>query len=131
MTKKSLKKRIIRWVKRISVSILLVGIVSGAVGCLLIFSFILGVASPDRTQYLRDSMFYVLPGMGILLLLLSWLLLTGKHKLSSKELKERAKRRPDLVCKNCGQMPTLHIDYDGGSKTLYGNRCPYCGHRLF
>jgi len=131
LPKKSLKKRMKRLIKRIPLSILLVGSISGLVGCLLIFSFILGVASPEGLLYLRDSAFYALLGMGILLLLLSWLLLTGKYKLSSKELKERAKRRPDLVCKNCGQMPALHIDDEGGSKTLYGNRCPYCGHRLF
>ncbi|MHA2400305.1 MAG: hypothetical protein ACXADU_15635 [Promethearchaeota archaeon] len=62
---------------------------------------------------------------------LSYVLLSGKYKLSQKELEERRKREPDLSCKNCGRTPSLGIDYEGGSKTLYGNRCPYCGRRMY
>ena len=133
MKKKRRKKKdgTIKRIKRIPFSIIVVGLIAGLIGSLIVLSCLSGLRSADREQFLNDGMFYSFLGFGIILLVLSYFLLSGKYKLSSKELDERAKRHPNLTCKNCGQMPTLYIDYEGGSKTLYGNRCPYCGHRLY
>jgi hypothetical protein len=125
------KKGIIERMKRLPFSIVLIGLISGLIGCVIVYSCLTALTSADRDQFLNAGMFYAFFGFGIMLLVFSYFLLSGKYKLSLKEKSERAKRQPDLMCKNCGQRPTLYIDDEGGSKTLYGNRCPYCGHRLF
>ncbi len=131
--KKKRKKKdgIIERIRRLPLSILVIGLIAGLIGILIVLSFLSGLTSADRDEFLNDGMFYSFLGLGIILLALSYLLLSGKYKLSSKELDERMKRHPNLTCENCGRMPSLGIDYDGGSKTLYGNKCPYCGHRLY
>ena len=125
------KKRVIKRIKELPASIKVVGLLTGLVGSVFLLSCILGLTSTYGLRYLQDTMFYMILGMSIILLALSYLLLSGKYKLSKRELRKRAERKPDLVCENCGRSPSLGIDYDGGTKTLYGNRCPYCGHRLF
>lgn len=125
--KKKRKKKI----KKLPFSILVVGMISALVGITLMLSSIFGLISTYGPKYLQEPMFYTILGMGILLFALSYILLTGKYKLSRKELRERGKRHPKLTCKHCGRTPSLGIDYEGGTKTIYGNHCPYCGHRLY
>ncbi len=133
MKKKRRKKKdgIIERIRRLPFSIIVIGLIAGLIGILIVLSCLSGLTSAERDQFLNDGMFYSFLGLGIILLVSSFFLLSGKYKLSSEELDERMKRHPNLVCENCGRMPSLGIDYDGGSKTLYGNRCPYCGHRMF
>lgn len=133
MKKKKRKKKrgIIERMKRLPFSIVFIGLIAGLGGIVIVVSCLSALTSADRDQFLRTGMFYAFFGFGILLLVFSYFLLSGRYILSQKEKSERVKRQPDLMCRNCGQRPTLHIDEEGGSKTLYGNRCPYCGHRLF
>jgi hypothetical protein len=127
----SKKKQLFKRIKEIPASIIVVGLLSGLIGSVFLLSCIWGLTTTHGLKYLQDTMLYIILGMGILLLALSYLLLSGKYKLSRRELRKRGKREPDLVCKNCGMSPSLGIDYEAGRKTLYGNRCPSCGHRMF
>jgi DNA-directed RNA polymerase subunit RPC12/RpoP len=125
------KKQLFKRFKEIPASVIIVGLLSGLIGGVFLLSCILGLTTTYGLEYLQNTMFYMILGMGIILSALSYLLLSGKYKLSTRELRERGKREPDLVCINCGRSPSLGIDDDGGRKALYGNRCPYCGHRMF